>query len=195
MIEHTLPYIATLARHRETYSQAVNGIDVQVRWLQDGTLALTYVLKGDCGRLRLPPSRPPARIDGLWRHTCFEAFVSVSGNSAYQEFNFSPSGEWAVYQFCGYRDRSTLEEEETAPQIVACRTEKHLELEARIHLHHLPTTQPLRLALSAVIEDDAGTLSYWALKHPPGKPDFHHPEAFALEVVPLHGAATRRENQ
>jgi hypothetical protein len=40
----------------------------------------------------------------------------------------------------------------------------------------------LRLGLSAVIEDDNGSLSYWALKHPSGKPDFHHPDAFALEI-------------
>jgi hypothetical protein len=38
------------------------------------------------------------------------------------------------------------------------------------------------IALSAVIEDDAGTLSYWALKHPAGKPDFHDSEGFALAI-------------
>jgi hypothetical protein len=31
-----------------------------------------------------------------------------------------------------------------------------------------------------VVEDEAGAFAYWALKHPPGKPDFHHPDAFAL---------------
>ena len=36
--------------------------------------------------------------------------------------------------------------------------------------------------LSAVIEDPNGVLSYWALRHPPGKPDFHHPDTFALEI-------------
>jgi hypothetical protein len=40
----------------------------------------------------------------------------------------------------------------------------------------------LTLALSAVIEDEDGVLSYWALKHPAGKPDFHHRDAFALEL-------------
>jgi hypothetical protein len=40
----------------------------------------------------------------------------------------------------------------------------------------------LQLALSAVVEDEQGLLSYWALKHPPGRPDFHHPDAFALEL-------------
>ena len=40
----------------------------------------------------------------------------------------------------------------------------------------------LALVVSAVIEDDSGALSYWALRHPPGKPDFHHPDAFAMEL-------------
>jgi hypothetical protein len=42
---------------------------------------------------------------------------------------------------------------------------------------------PLRLGLSAVIEENDGTISYWALKHLPGKPDFHHPDSFALELA------------
>ena len=40
----------------------------------------------------------------------------------------------------------------------------------------------LRLALAAVVEEDDGRLSYWALQHAPGNPDFHHPEGFALEL-------------
>ena len=39
-----------------------------------------------------------------------------------------------------------------------------------------------KLALSAVIEELDGTKSYWALAHPPGKPDFHHPDCFALTL-------------
>jgi hypothetical protein len=38
----------------------------------------------------------------------------------------------------------------------------------------------LRLALTAVVEDARGRLSYWALRHPPGRPDFHHRDGFAL---------------
>jgi len=33
-----------------------------------------------------------------------------------------------------------------------------------------------------VIEEAAGTLSYWALCHPPGRPDFHHSDNFVLEI-------------
>jgi hypothetical protein len=35
-----------------------------------------------------------------------------------------------------------------------------------------------------VIEERNGRKSYWALAHPPGEPDFHHPACFALELPP-----------
>ena len=38
------------------------------------------------------------------------------------------------------------------------------------------------LALSSVIEELDGTKSYWALAHPPGQPDFHHPACFAATL-------------
>lgn len=41
----------------------------------------------------------------------------------------------------------------------------------------------LRVGLSAVIEETDGTKSYWALRHPPGPPDFHHPDCFAVELA------------
>ena len=37
-------------------------------------------------------------------------------------------------------------------------------------------------AVSAVIEETDGTRSFWSLAHPPGKPDFHHRDSFALEL-------------
>lgn len=40
-----------------------------------------------------------------------------------------------------------------------------------------------RMGLSAIIETNDGTKSYWALRHPPGKPDFHHRDCFALELA------------
>ena len=40
-----------------------------------------------------------------------------------------------------------------------------------------------RFGLAAVIEETNGRRSYWALAHPPGKPDFHHADGFALEVT------------
>ena len=42
------------------------------------------------------------RADDLWRTTCFELFVAGEG-TAYREYNFSPSGQWAAYDFDDYR--------------------------------------------------------------------------------------------
>lgn len=192
--EHSLLYTAVLTCHPDTSNQAVRGIEVRVCWHQEGTLALTYTLTGNCTRLQIPPSRPPARDHQLWRHTCLEAFISIQGDLAYQEWNFSPSGEWAVYRFRSYRDRLLLRDEEPTPAVRVHNAKKRLNLDARICLPHRFTLYPLQLALSAVIEDDHGILSYWALKHPLGKPDFHHPDAFVLEVAPLNGAVTRKES-
>jgi len=61
-----------------------------------------------------------------------------------------------------------------------------LELAATVHLAGTPlgSSPALRVALAAVIEEQDGRLAYWALRHPPGNPDFHHPESFTLELLP-----------
>ena len=40
-----------------------------------------------------------------------------------------------------------------------------------------------RLGLSVVIEQADGSIAYWALAHPPGRPDFHHADCLACEVM------------
>jgi hypothetical protein len=39
------------------------------------------------------------------------------------------------------------------------------------------------LGLSAVLEENDGTKSYWALAHPGDKPDFHAPGCFAARLA------------
>jgi len=176
---------AVLTCHPDTLSQAVQEIQVRAGWTQDNTLIFTYALKADLTRLRIPPPRPPRKADRLWQHTCFEAFVSVKGKPEYYEFNFAPSGEWAAYSFQRYRDGSPLEGDMTAPKISVSNTADQFDLHAIVRLDRLPTISPhvcLLLALTAVIEDQSGELSYWAIRHPPGKPDFHHPDSFALKL-------------
>lgn len=139
-------------------------------------LSLRYVLAGDLKRLRVPAPRRPARRDGLWRHTCFELFVAAPGQPAYQEFNFSPSGEWAAYRFAGYREgRASLD---CVPPDVRTRCEATLEVQAELSC----PAGALRIGLSAVVEDDAGGLAYWAVRHPSAAPDFHHGASFAVEL-------------
>jgi hypothetical protein len=99
---------------------------------------------------------------------------------AYREFNFSPSGEWATYAFRGYRE--AVDGDPGPVRSLAIRLSKaapQLELEAVLPM---AGRERLAVGVSAVMESKSGALSYWALRHPPGKPDFHHPEAFALAL-------------
>ena len=100
---------------------------------------------------------------------------------AYREFNFSPSGAWQAYGFHAYRQGGELEDA-TAPRIERA-TEAELDLRVFLPARNLPSGPRLRLGLSAVIEAVDGSLSYWALRHPPGRPDFHHSDCFALELA------------
>jgi len=174
----------TLTCHPQTPSQSIREIDVAVQEAKSGSLMLTFCLAGDISGLSIPESGSPRRAEHLWRHTCFEAFVMAGEGPGYREFNFSPSGEWAVYDFRGYRDGGVLESKLT-PGTVVHKTMDRLELGAEIGQVLLPQGRPLRLGLSAIVEDAAGILSYWALRHPPGKPDFHHTDAFALQLEKL----------
>jgi hypothetical protein len=186
MITQSIPYAAVLTCHPETSSRWVHGIEARVGWTERGSLALIYSLKGDIVRLRFPPPRVPRKADGLWQRTCFEVFIAEKGRQAYWEFNFSPSGEWAAFAFKSYRDGGPIEDDGLHPKIVVRSAANCFELEAIIRLYRLPLARPdtsLRLGLSAVIEENNGPLSYWALKHPTGKPDFHHPDSFALELA------------
>jgi hypothetical protein len=180
-----IPHSAVLVAHPVTDSTAVRRIEARVGWDQDGALCLGYVLNADLERLRIPAPRPPRQADRLWEHTCFEVFLSVKGQSAYHEFNLAPSGEWAVYKFSSYRERAPLMAEEWAPRIAVSSAGNRLELETVIDFACSPAMQActrLRFGLSAVIEEKNGIFGYWALKHPPGRPDFHHPDGFALEI-------------
>jgi hypothetical protein len=143
----------------------VRGIEVEIH----PGLQLRYVVDG---QFTAPPPTGPRFADGLWQHTCFEVFVARKGMPGYREFNFSPSGEWAAYAFAS--NRQGMARLALAPRIAF----REKTLEAEIPLE----PGALRIGLSAVMEEADGTLSYWALKHAPGKPDFHHPDAFALEI-------------
>jgi hypothetical protein len=148
-------------------------------------LALDFSLAGDLASLRLPEPRPPVRCDGLWRHSCFEAFIGHAGAADYWEYNFSPSGAWAAYHFTGYREGMAPLMKGAAPQITQEIGSASFEIHVVLDLSWLAKSSAgvgLRLGLAAVIEDRARVLSYWALKHPAEKPDFHHADSFVVAL-------------
>jgi hypothetical protein len=175
----------TLVGYPPCQSDAMRGIDIRVRREKPDTLAFQYVLRAEMPHIRVPASQPAARTDGLWKHTCFEAFIAAPGTRGYYELNFSPSQQWAIYRFEAYREGMSPSEVTLPPQLAVRRFDDRLELQATIRLPDLTAlraARALKLALSAVVEDDGGTLSYWALKHAPDKPDFHHSDGFVLEL-------------
>ena len=174
-----------LIRHRHAPSHAVQAVTASAERTAEGKLALSYSLVGNLARLRIP-SPGPARIGWkLWRHTCCEVFIRARAGTGYHELNFSPSGEWTGYAFSRYREGGPLDDPSMNPQIAVSAGKDRLDLSALVDLGRLSSEylrSPLALGLAVVAEDENGALSYWALRHAPGQPDFHHAESFALEM-------------
>jgi hypothetical protein len=173
-----------LVCHPATPCSYVSAVTARVDRLSADLLIVYYQIEGDIDQLQLPPQRRSAHTDGLWQHTCFEAFVRESGQRRYIELNFSPSSEWAIYSFDDYRRGMTPIEPPHAPKIICRRRENRLEADVDVHLTGIVPQAELQLALSAVLEDQQGKISYWALAHAPGNPDFHHEAGFALRLTP-----------
>jgi hypothetical protein len=182
----TVEHWIDLRCHPSTRSEAVRAIQVLARRSATAELQMTFRLDGDIPRIWVPSPSEPRIATQLWRHTCFEAFIAVEGQPAYHEFNFAPSGEWAIYAFCGYRNGGPLANEMMRPDIALRTSGSRLELDTVVRLDGLSAIHPrasLRIGLSAVIEASDG-LSYWALRHPADKPDFHDADGFALLLEP-----------
>ena len=145
----------------------------------NATLNMVFCVGAPAGRFAIAPAEEPGRVDELWRTTCFEAFLRSSEQRGYAEWNFAPSGDWAGYAFSGYREGRADAEVVSPPYL---RTEDNLTWWAVGATISVPVEPDLLLGLSAVIEEADGTKSYWALAHPPGKPDFHHADCFAAKL-------------
>jgi hypothetical protein len=180
-----------LTRHLDSTCIAAARIEVVVARPRAGRLALCYVVHGKIGELRLPPISAPARGDELWQQTCFEAFVGTAAGAAYYELNFAPSTQWAAYRFGGYRSGMRVATEVSAPGIEVQSSPERFTLQVLLSLDELsvlPRDVTWRFGLAAITEDTRGGKSWWALAHPPGKPDFHHFDCFAHEFSPQQGA-------
>lgn len=176
---------APLLCHPATPCPALHGISVSGDRLAGGGWRLRYDLQGDIARLRLPVAQPPVAADFLWQHTCCEAFLATASGRAYREFNFSPSSQWAVYDFSDIRQAVPIPAVPEPPAIFISISDGSAILEARLPADLLPPLPGRQhLGLSAVIETAAGEKSYWALAHPAAQPDFHRREAWLIDLPP-----------
>lgn len=144
------------------------------------TLTIAYHVTDPEGHIAWPVPAS-GRTDGLWQHTCFEAFIASASSPAYAEFNLAPSGAWAAYAFDDYR---------AGMRDMALPSDPHIAGAGGLWTATIPLAglaqligpSPWRLAVTAVIETKDGSKSYWSLAHPPGKPDFHHADCFAARL-------------
>lgn len=181
----TTPQTVALTCHPSSPTEVVRGVTASARIAGAGKLAVRFNVDADMSRIALPPLSRPQRRDELWRHTCFEIFAALPDGEAYVELNFSPSSEWAMYGFVGYRRGMAAIDVRRPPRVAVRPMARGLSLEAVTYLNELPVPSPgstLRAGLAAVIEETNGHLSYWALTHPSALPDFHHRLGFALQV-------------
>lgn len=158
-------------------------ISVEATRLAPGRLRLWYIVTGSIDALKIPPHAKPAREDGLWHHSCCEAFVRNGSGTAYREINLSPSSQWAAYDFTDYRHGG---QNATMPAPVISISEvrgKRFALGADVHFEFdAMANASWHLGLSAVIEEKEGGKSWWALAHTADKPDFHRADCFTLEL-------------
>lgn len=186
------PYTPTLGLrfHHTTPPDACLRLAAQVR-VDEAGLRIDYCLRAAPPSVRMPAPTRARQADLLWQHTCFEAFVAAENaaggvSAAYREFNFSPSGEWAMYAFERYRTRREPQPTaQAAPEIIAGWADGAFRLSARIAAADLPARdhgRAFRLGVCAVIEEPDGRLSYWAFRHHPDQPDFHDRDTFSLRL-------------
>ena len=143
------------------------------------TTNLWFGVSAPAERFVIPAPAEPERTDGLWKTTCFEAFLRPLGERSYREWNFAPSGQWASYQFSDYREDMAEAEVSQPPYI---RIEDNFTWWALGASIAVPADSNWELGLSAVLEEKDGTKSYWALAHPAEKPDFHAPDCFVAKL-------------
>jgi hypothetical protein len=147
-------------------------------------LAIRYRLLGRLREVLIPePAAVPDRRDGLWKDMCFELFLAVRGSPPYWEFNLSPAGHWNVYRFTSYRQGMEEEREFSSLPFRVERQSGSLSLSLELDLDRIAGgDQFLEVAVSAVIKQRDGSVTYWALTHPGPKPDFHRREGFVVAL-------------
>jgi hypothetical protein len=173
-----------LIAHPACPASRVTSVEARVLGRDGNWLRLRWRIDG-AQDLIVPPFAGKGRADQLWQTTCFELFLMPGAGPSYCEFNLSPSERWAAYDFPAYRDGMVERAAEREPQSTMRLGTAFAIFDASIPLSALPDSE-CRMNLAAVIEEQDGVKSYWALAHPAEKPDFHDPACF-LVTLPAPG--------
>jgi hypothetical protein len=172
--------ILPLVSHPQSPPEAVHRVSVEVTLNGQSGFDLRYIVTGDLGQICLAKPAEPVRQHRLWQHSCFEIFVKPGGGDAYREYNFSPSRAWAAYGFASRREGMHDLDSAIAPAIMSEVIDSDFVLTVSVSDPAIAWASAALIGLSVIIEEVSGRFSYWAIAHPDGPADFHHPDCFAL---------------
>lgn len=168
------------------FDEGLTGIRLYSRVAREGDLLkVEFRMSGErAGEIVLPQqSASPSRKDGLWEATCLELFFAEAAQPWYWEANLSPSLDWQLYHFRGYREGR--KPETRARSFKGERLEENSAGQGfllTVDTAGLFTPRAaLDVGISAVLVDQAGKQSFWALAHAGPKPDFHQRKSFVLQ--------------
>ena len=175
-------FSAELMPHPSFAPGSVSTVSARIIGRDENWLRLRWRIEG-AQDLVVPPFGGRGRADELWKTTCFECFLRSPGSESYVELNLSPSERWAAYSFAGYRAGMAEHPMAREPDCTMRLGSSFAIFDAAVPIQDLPPL-PWQIGMSAVIEEQAGTKSYWALAHAEGEPDFHNPACFAAVLAP-----------
>ena len=170
-----------LSAHPANPARAVRGVEARVIGADEAWLRVRWRVEG-AGNLVVPPFSGKGRADDLWRTTCFELFLRPGEGTDYCELNLSPSERWAAWDFASYRKGRSDRPFPREPECTMRLGTSFAIFDAALPRGGLPTRE-CAANFCAVIEEEGGVLSYWALAHPSEKPDFHDPTCFAATLA------------
>jgi hypothetical protein len=175
-----------LLPHPDHPPLGVSQVEARIIGRDDNWLRVRWRVEGS-QQLVVPTFAGKGRTDDLWQTTCFELYLKPLRGEAYCEFNLSPSERWNAYDFDGYRGGMRERPFPHEPECTIRQGSTFAIFDAAIPVAGLPS-EDCAMGLSAILEEQGGVKSYWALTHGEGKPDFHAPACFAL-ALPAPGAA------
>ena len=144
--------------------------------------------EGSFSGLEWPPTKNNIEFtDNLWLATVFEIFFQDEGVDTYEEWNFSPSGNWAHYEFLKYREGMKAINKKGSPDIfIKEKSKESFHLIAKIPKKAVSAVKgEKKLGICAILLFEDGVRTHWALKHSSEKPDFHKSDTFAGSIT-LH---------
>ncbi|AUB36213.1 UDP-N-acetylenolpyruvoylglucosamine reductase [Nostoc flagelliforme CCNUN1] len=166
-------------------TKSLPNLKIAVNIARNGNkLAIRYILEDNLKEIAIaPPSNTPSRKHELWQDTCFEFFVGIKDSARYWEFNLSPAGHWNVYRFDRYRQGM---QEETAFENLPFNVQNQADgliLVLDVDLNKIISAEEvIEVAITTVIKDKDGEITYWALTHRGAEADFHLRDSFIVEL-------------